>query len=141
MRFSYISRYTQYISRYTIMGYFKLSRGSGFQRCGPGPTRARHACHPCQSARLTNSAHNAAGGGGPRPGRTRTDPTRRALPKTAAPSWAPGALTCPSLTRRRRARRRRPFRRGTHVTVYRPGRPPAAPLALSGRLAGCLGEL
>ncbi len=29
MRFSYISRYTQYISRYTNMG--KLSRGSGFQ--------------------------------------------------------------------------------------------------------------
>ncbi len=29
MRFSYISRYTQYISRYTIVGY--LSRGSGFQ--------------------------------------------------------------------------------------------------------------
>ncbi len=29
MRFSYFSRYTQYISRYTNMG--KLSRGSGFQ--------------------------------------------------------------------------------------------------------------
>ncbi len=31
MRFSYISRYTLYISRYTNMG--KLSRGSGFQMC------------------------------------------------------------------------------------------------------------
>ena len=29
MRFSYISRYTQYISRYTNMG--RLSRGSDFQ--------------------------------------------------------------------------------------------------------------
>ena len=29
MKFSYISRYTQFISIYTIMGY--LSRGSGFK--------------------------------------------------------------------------------------------------------------
>jgi hypothetical protein len=98
MRFSYISRFTQYISRYTSMGF--SSRGSGFQMkkvwcmCR-GVGLLRHQLHGTSSA-ASGAGQKVENGEGLGAGRTwRTARERLSSLSTSAlqQAFVPAAAT------------------------------------------------